>query len=126
MTPGPVPPATGPPSAPKDLAGPRRDVPRTEERRSRFVAEAESILEALAQGAGQHPPDLPAGAIDGAASLPHRPRAKPDIPERAGPPAEHREDPFADLTRTQQSYGAAQARQRAAVHPPGSLLDVEI
>ena len=135
MSPGLVSPATGPALASKDLAGPRKDASRAGEERSRFEVEAESLLESLAQNARPHPPGERAPG-SGEDRLPGRETLGPQAGgSSAGDPQEQlglapitrddRETPYNSLNQTRQSYGATEQRQRAALHPPGSLLNVE-
>lgn len=142
MIPGPTPAAAGPPTA-KELAGPRRETPKADDGRSRFAERAESILAALADGARALPEQQPQPPPEGTGADPPPDTAGPgrrdanpretarsvgDVERNAttgrleGPAA----DPVGDLARSRQSYGNAQARLRAAVHPPGSLLDLEV
>ncbi len=131
MIPGPNTPPAGLPPSPKRLESARNEPPKDTRDSSRFEAEAENILESLAQSARHHPPGQAADApVDDRASGRRRPALPADESAIALGLAKidsdrQREAPFSTLNQARQTYDTAQQRQHTVLRQPGSLLDLE-
>ncbi len=132
MIPGPTLLPAGIPPSSKRLESARNEPPKDTQDSSRFKAEAEDILEALAQSARLHPPGQAAAApvADRASG-----RGQPKLPaDETGNTlglvrndgGGRRAEPFSTFNQARQTYGTAQQRRGSVLRQPGSLLDLEV